>query len=355
MSCSQARNLVPHLDVTREHPAGPPRRRPAGRSGAGELLEQVGLAGRGRAVPAQLSGGELARAGLAVALANDPDVILADEPTGELDGATEQEVLALLRKRTGRGAGLLVVTHSAEVVRIADRVVTLRDGAVARMTEIVVTCDDVSRTYGTGPSAVVAVHGTSCEVPAGARIAVAGPSGSGKSTLLHLMAGLERPTRGEVSWPGLPVTAETRAHLIGVVFQSPSLVPTLNVAENTGLPLVIAGVDRSEVARRVAEALELVDLAELAAKLPEEISGGQAQRVAVARVLARRPRLVLADEPTGQLDHTAGRRLLDALLAATDHVEAALVVTTHDTAVADRLDTHWTMRAGRLLTTVVRS
>ncbi|WP_103352152.1 ABC transporter ATP-binding protein [Amycolatopsis sp. CA-128772] len=223
------------------------------------------------------------------------------------------------------------------------------------MTEIMVACDDVSRTYGTGPSAVVAVHGTTCTVPAGARIAVAGPSGSGKSTLLHLMAALERPTRGKVTWPGLPVTADTRAHLIGVVFQSLSLVPTLNVAENTALPLVIAGVERSEVTRRVAEALELVDVAELAANLPEEISGGQAQRVAVARVLARRPRLVLADEPTGQLDHAAGRRLLDALLAATDHVEAALVVTTHDNAVADRLDTHWTMREGRLLTPVVRS
>jgi ABC-type lipoprotein export system ATPase subunit len=221
------------------------------------------------------------------------------------------------------------------------------------MTEIMVACDDVSRTYGTGPSAVVAVHGTTCTVPAGARIAVAGPSGSGKSTLLHLMAGLERPTRGEVRWPGLPVTTDARARRIGVVFQSPSLVPTLDVAENTGLPLVIAGVDRPEVARRVAEALELADVAELAAKLPEEISGGQAQRVAVARVLAQRPRLVLADEPTGQLDHAAGRRLLDALLVATDHVEAALVVTTHDSSVADRLDTHWTMCAGRLLTAVV--
>ncbi|RSM42644.1 ABC transporter ATP-binding protein [Amycolatopsis balhimycina DSM 5908] len=126
----QARNLVPHLDVRANIRLA---RRAAGRGRvrADELIEQVGLTCRGRAVPAQLSGGELARAGLAVALANDPDVILADEPTGELDGATEQEVLSLLRERTGRGAGLLVVTHSAEVVRIADRVVTLQDGAVA--------------------------------------------------------------------------------------------------------------------------------------------------------------------------------------------------------------------------------
>jgi putative ABC transport system ATP-binding protein len=128
----QTRNLVPHLDVRANirlahHAAG----RARDRARVDDLLDQVGLTGRGRAVPAQLSGGELARAGLAVALANNPDVILADEPTGELDGSTEQQVLSLLRERTGRGAGLLVVTHSAEVVRIADRVVTLRDGAVA--------------------------------------------------------------------------------------------------------------------------------------------------------------------------------------------------------------------------------
>ncbi|HEY4024309.1 MAG TPA: ATP-binding cassette domain-containing protein [Pseudonocardiaceae bacterium] len=218
-------------------------------------------------------------------------------------------------------------------------------------TQPLVVCDEVARTFGTGPSAVVAVHGTSCTVTGGARIAIAGPSGSGKSTLLHLMAGLEHPTRGQVSWPGLSDTHDARAHQIGVVFQSPSLLPALDVAENTGLPLVIAGVEEAERTQRVVEALELVGVAALAAKLPEEISGGQAQRVAVARVLAQRPRLVLADEPTGQLDHATGQRLVDALLAATDHLGAALVITTHDRAVAERLDTHWTMHEGRLHTT----
>ncbi|MGH9062328.1 MAG: ABC transporter ATP-binding protein [Acidimicrobiales bacterium] len=221
------------------------------------------------------------------------------------------------------------------------------------MTKPLVVCTDVSRTFGTGTAAVVAVHGTSCTVPEDARIAIAGPSGSGKSTLLHLMAGLERPTRGEVRHPGLPSGEAAR---IGVVFQSPSLVPALDVAENTELPLVIAGVERTERERRVAEALELVDVAGLAARLPEEISGGQAQRVAVARVLAQRPRLILADEPTGQLDHAAGRRLLDALLDAAGHLGAALVVATHDRAVVERLDTRWAMHEGRLHTTAeVRS
>jgi putative ABC transport system ATP-binding protein len=127
----QSRNLLPHLGVRanirlaqlaggqddrRQHPD--------------DLLEQVGLGDRGRALPQELSGGELARAGLAVALANDPDIVLADEPTGELDGQTEQTILNLLQERVSRGAGLLVVTHSAEVVRIAGRVISLQDGEV---------------------------------------------------------------------------------------------------------------------------------------------------------------------------------------------------------------------------------
>ncbi|WP_329048286.1 ATP-binding cassette domain-containing protein [Amycolatopsis sp. NBC_01488] len=220
--------------------------------------------------------------------------------------------------------------------------------------EPLVVCDAVARTFGSGAAAVVAVHGSSCSVHSGARIAIAGPSGSGKSTLLHLMAGLERPTHGTVSWPGLD-PARPRTSDIGVVFQSPSLVPNLDVSENTGLPLVIDGVDDPERAQRVSEALALVGVDDLATKLPEEISGGQAQRVAVARVLAQRPRLLLADEPTGQLDRAAGQRLLDALLAATEHLGAALVVTTHDRAVIERLDTHWTMHEGRLRTVATRT
>lgn len=215
---------------------------------------------------------------------------------------------------------------------------------------LAVSCEGVARTFGRGERAVVAVHGSSCEVPFGARIAIVGPSGSGKSTMLHIMAGLETPTAGRVSWPGLPATETERRAQIGVVFQSPSLVPALTVAENVALPLVLAGVPDAEAEERVTEALELVQVSELATQLPEELSGGQAQRVAVARVLASRPSLILADEPTGQLDRANGQHLVDVLLATAEELDAALVVSTHDIEVADRLKDRWLMHEGRLNT-----
>jgi ABC-type lipoprotein export system ATPase subunit len=212
-----------------------------------------------------------------------------------------------------------------------------------------VICEGVSRVFGTGSGAVVAVHGTSCVIETGARVAVIGSSGSGKSTLLHLIAGLEQPTVGSVTWPGLPLAPE-RAFEIGVVFQSPSLVPALTVEENTALPLILAATPDGEWRSRAAEALAAVGLDDLAGRLPEELSGGQGQRVAVARVLAQRPRLVLADEPTGQLDRASGQHLIEVLLRTAPQIGAAVVVSTHDRAVADRLETHWSMDEGRLHT-----
>ncbi|MEU0696816.1 ATP-binding cassette domain-containing protein [Streptomyces niveus] len=208
--------------------------------------------------------------------------------------------------------------------------------------ETLVDCQDAARTFGSGPAAVVAVHGATCQVRAGDRIAVTGPSGSGKSTLLHLLAALEAPTTGTVDRRGVGAGGT------GVVFQGPSLIPALDVAENTALPLVLAGVPEDEARPRALDALTLVGAADLAGKLPEEISGGQSQRVAVARVLALRPRLVLADEPTGQLDRATGQRIIDVLIAAADEIGAALVVTTHDPAVAERFAERWEMHEGRL-------
>ena len=213
---------------------------------------------------------------------------------------------------------------------------------------VVARCEQVARTYGSGPGAVVAVHGADCEIHAGQQVALVGPSGSGKSTLLHLLAGLDEPTTGTVSWPALGDRTCLRPGPVAVVFQGPSLLAPLDVAENVALPLVLAGTSEPDALDAAHRALERLGLDGLAAKLPEELSGGQAQRVAVARALAGRPSLILADEPTGQLDHANAAFVVDALLDTAAHLGAALVVTTHDPLVAARLPHQWRMTGGRL-------
>ena len=216
--------------------------------------------------------------------------------------------------------------------------------------EPLVRCVGAARTYGSGHAATVALAPTDCEVAPGARIAIVGPSGSGKSTLVHLMAGLDDPTVGRVEWPAIGARAVLRPGPVAIVFQGPSLLPPLTVEENVALPLVLDGERDGEARKHAREALARLDLGELRDKLPEEISGGQAQRVAVARALAGRPRLVLADEPTGQLDRASADAVVGVLLAAAEHAGAALVVCTHDPAVASRLTERWTMDSGTLTT-----
>lgn len=214
-----------------------------------------------------------------------------------------------------------------------------------------VACADLARTFGDGPTATVALHGATCAVHAGEQIAIAGPSGSGKSTLLHLMAGIDAPTAGQLSWPAIGDRAALRPGPVAMVFQGPSLLPALSVIENVALPLQLAGAREDEAREQASRALGILGLADLEDKLPDEISGGQAQRVAVARVLAGSPRLVLADEPTGQLDRRNADAVIDVLLHAAASHAAALVIATHDPRVADRLAIRWTVADGRLRTT----
>ncbi|MEY2514229.1 MAG: putative transport system ATP-binding protein, partial [bacterium] len=157
--------------------------------------------------------------------------------------------------------------------------------------------------------------------------------------------GLDQATTGSVAWPGLG--ERLRPGPIAMIFQGPSLLPPLTVAENVALPLVLDGLRDADARKRAGAALELLDLGELADKLPEEISGGQAQRVAVARALAGEPVLILADEPTGQLDRANGAIVVDVLLHAAEHAGAALVVATHDPTVAARFATRWQMHSGQ--------
>jgi ABC-type lipoprotein export system ATPase subunit len=215
---------------------------------------------------------------------------------------------------------------------------------------VAVQCTDVSRTFGAGPTAVHAVREVSCRVPQWARIALTGPSGSGKSTLLHLLAGLDTPTAGSVQWPALEGSRPGGSTGIGMVFQGPSLLPSLDVTENVALPLLFAGKPHQAAMRHAHAALDLVEIGDLAAKLPAELSGGQAQRVAIARVLATRPAMILADEPTGQTDHPTAERVITILLDAAVSIGAAVIIATHDPAIAARLPDQWVMRDGQLHT-----
>lgn len=213
-----------------------------------------------------------------------------------------------------------------------------------------VLAEQVARRFGTGSAATDAVRSATCAVYPGDRIALMGPSGSGKSTLLHLLGGLDAPTGGQVVWPALGPRDELRPRQVVDIFQGPSLLWPLSVIENVRLPLVLMEIDGPEATARAEAALGLFDVAHLRDKLPEEISGGQAQRAAIARAVAVRPRLVLADEPTGQLDSVTAARVLDTLLQVLTELGTAILVSTHDPIVAARFDTVWTMKDGMLRT-----
>lgn len=212
----------------------------------------------------------------------------------------------------------------------------------------------VSRTFQVGGQQITALHPATLQVRAGDRIALLGASGSGKSTLLHLLGGLDTPSSGAISWPALGGADSLRPGQVAFVFQAQSLMPPLSAQENVALPLILAGQEYHAAMAEGLRWLERLELAPLAAQLPEELSGGQAQRVAVARALVTRPRLVLADEPTGQLDSVTAAHLLDVLLSALEP-GAALVMATHDRTVASRLDSVWQMADGRLLSTSTRT
>ncbi|TWC39567.1 putative ABC transport system ATP-binding protein/lipoprotein-releasing system ATP-binding protein [Pseudomonas sp. SJZ079] len=206
----------------------------------------------------------------------------------------------------------------------------------------------MGRCYPQSGVSVAAVACATFRLQAGDRVALVGRSGSGKSTLLHLMAGLEVPTSGAITWPALGAADTLLPEKIALVFQSPSLLEPLTVNENVALPLLMANAN-GDIGRAVANTLAIFGLENLALKLPEELSGGQMQRVAMARAIVGNPRVILADEPTGQLDQATGRAVLDALIAHLAGTQTALVIATHDLAVAERMQRVWQMEQGILI------
>jgi len=222
------------------------------------------------------------------------------------------------------------------------------------MAESLVRAEDLQRVYRTGEDEVFAVRSASFRIDPGDRIALVGPSGSGKTTILHLVAGLDEPTAGGIEWPALGSSDRLRPGPVAVAFQGPSLLPPLTVLENVELPLLLLDVGEDEARDRAGELLVRFGLADVADKLPEEISGGQSQRAGLARALVVRPRLLLADEPTGQQDGETGLAMVTALLSSAGS-GTALLVATHDQRVAGLLDVGWSMRDGVLDEGVVPS
>jgi putative ABC transport system ATP-binding protein len=214
------------------------------------------------------------------------------------------------------------------------RAAALIIGSVA---EPIVKIRELTKLYSQGEIQVIALDRITLDIAAGEFLALMGPSGSGKSTLLHIIAGVDRPTSGECLVQGVDVTklneselADWRNHNVGFIFQTFNLIPVLTAAENVELPLLLTRLTRAQRRRQVETALEVVGLADRAKHLPRQLSGGQEQRVAIARALVTDPALIVADEPTGNLDSHSAQEVLGALQSLRKDAGKTIIMVTHD-------------------------
>jgi putative ABC transport system ATP-binding protein len=227
-------------------------------------------------------------------------------------------------------------------------------------TATMIGLDRVSKTFA-GQRNVIALDHVSLDIPRGQMVAIIGPSGSGKSTLLNLVGGLDRPTDGAVTIDGAPLAGldddeltRVRRDKIGFIFQFFNLLPTLTCLENVGLPLHLRGWPRRKVDDRARELLELVQLGHRLRHLPDELSGGERQRVAIARALSVYPPVLLADEPTGNLDTHTGADILALVRDLHARLQATVVIVTHDMTVAESCQRTIALRDGRIVSDVRR-
>ncbi len=360
-----------------------------------ELLERVGLSDRGGSYRRELSGGEQQRVAFSVALAMRPPLVLADEPTAELDAATATGVLEMIRELVrAEGATCVIVTHDDLVERFADRVVHIADGRLvaegaprrgrgperatdaqgwlapplptvgapgppgprASLEGAAVALDGAARRYGHGQRGDLGLPPVTVAFARGGFHVITGPSGTGKTTLLRLVTGLDRPTNGRVTTLGKDLAtldreglARFRARHVGIVDQVRDLVPFLTALENVELGLAIRGRDGPDASARAREALQAFGLARHADRRPTNFSAGEQLRVALARAMAAQPELLVLDEPTAALDRRAAAAVAGMLRDIDPRV--TVLATTHDAALiaaaSDRFDLRDAVQATR--------
>lgn len=349
VSQKAADNFVPHLAM---------REQDDGRSLA--MLGEFGLAHRVDARPIELSGGEQARAAFALALARRTPLVIADEPTAELDRGSAGPLLEAVRSHAGAGTAFVIATHDDDVIAIADRVLRLDRGRVVgedmhRPTgrfaptgatgEGLLVARGLRKDYRRGAETIHALVDGSLDLGRGEVGALLGRSGSGKSTLLALLAGLALPDGGELHYePGARAPGELPWRELAFLPQRFGLLPELSVRENVEFPARLAGT-LGEHGAGVVSLLESLGLAEHADRPPHETSIGQQQRTALARALVLRPAVLLVDEPTSHQDAGWRDAVWQLLVEAADH-GTACVVATHEEEIARYANRVWQVDSG---------
>jgi ABC-type lipoprotein export system ATPase subunit len=348
------------------------------RERARALLLEVGISeDRHSHRPGKLSGGQQQRVAIARALANDPRVLLADEPTGNMDSRMSARIIALLKRLSEQGKTVIVVTHDRSIARLANVRLEMADGKLRPMPKFVgtsdsptraktvtswedqpvtITAEGLSKFFKHRGQLIKAVDTANFTFTEHQFVTVTGPSGSGKSTLLYVLSGLDKATAGELQVDGVEVQRLSgrnenrfRREKLGFVFQSYHLLPNLTALENVMLPMQLLG-SKSQVEMREHARMLLFQVGineDRHRHKPGRLSGGQQQRVAIARALANDPRVILADEPTGNLDSFNGRRIMELLRQLADQGKTVIVVT-HDRSIAKDADVRLEMADGRI-------
>ena len=224
------------------------------------------------------------------------------------------------------------------------------------MSNPIIHCTNLCKSYHDGQMSVDVLKGVDFTVHQGDRIAIVGPSGSGKSTLLHLLGGLDKPTSGQVfqqgvDWQSLSEKrrCQLRNKYLGFIYQFHHLLPEFTALENVAMPLLLAGLNTEEARARAAQMLDHVALSGRMTHKPSQLSGGERQRVAIARALVTEPQCVFADEPTGNLDHATALKIFELMLSLNEELNIALVIVTHDSQLAERMDKVMSLKVGGLV------